>query len=425
MNARMALLLSLAAALLGSAAPAAADSGTSRLWQVETMSPARAIDADARASIRMAQNNAASIPTCPRGADHDDGCRAAQATGSVQHVDFFAGYTGVRYPVRPPWNVAGVDYPVGVAGDLKDPRVEGSLPACAKYSSNVVTVDSDVQPCVIEHVDFSRHGGACLKIKGAGGKTVAFSNDRFAPDVSACPYYDMILERGERANVAIAYSDFIDDSAQPITGDIFWIGAGQATLRYNNFHRINCRIVNTGEGSKASVTLEYNYLEGIGSTGECHGETVEYNSAETVDVHIESFNTYYQPPDACWLGGACSTSFAYVTSAAPGPKGPGAMVVAQVNNNVMISRLTTRKAVAMGGLLWLDTTFNNTIGSASVNNNYVDPAGAYFPILVHAGGDNAGSIGASNCAGNVIISASGAAPIVGPLGGGASVMKCR
>ena len=38
----------------------------------------------------------------------------------VQHSDFFASYARhsgqAAYAVRPPWNVAGVDYPVGVGG---------------------------------------------------------------------------------------------------------------------------------------------------------------------------------------------------------------------------------------------------------------------------------------------------------------------
>lgn len=375
--------------------------------------------------LRVAENLAKSDPSCPRGAGHSDGCEGAQSSGSVQHVDFFSGYTGVQYPDRPGWNVAGVDYPVGHAGDLKDPSLSENLPACAKYSSNTVTINSDAQPCVLDHLDFSLHGGMCLTIKGVHGHTVSFTNDRFFPNVSVCPYYIMSLDRGEYSNIEIAHSDISDDRKTPIIGDIFLLGKGQVTLRYNNFQRIACRIVNTGEGSTASVTLEYNYLEGIGSNGECHGETVEYNSAETVDLHIENFNTYYQPADTCWTGKACDTSFAYITSAAPGPKGPGAMTAAQINNNVMISRLTTEGAVAIGGLLWLDTTFNNTIGSVRVNNNYIDPAGSYFAILVHAGGDFPGSIGDSICVGNKLISGRGASAIVGLMGKGASTMRCQ
>ena len=166
--------------------------------------------------------------------------------------------------------------------------------------------------------------------------------------------------------------------------DVFWSGVGTVTLKYNNFQHIACRIVNTNEGSKASVTLENNYLESIGSTGECHGETVEYNSAEMVDLHVESFNTYYQPASGCWLGKACATAFAYIQSAAPGPKGPGAMNIAEINSNVMISRPPPKSDVSVSGLIWLDTSFNNTIGSVSVNNNYIDPSGSYIPSIAES-----------------------------------------
>ena len=47
-------------------------------------------------------------------------------------------------------NVAGVDYPVGQAGEMKDPGVRGNLPPCARYSSNQMIIDADMQPCVLE-----------------------------------------------------------------------------------------------------------------------------------------------------------------------------------------------------------------------------------------------------------------------------------
>jgi hypothetical protein len=46
-----------------------------------------------------------------------DGCQGFGAAGSVQHPNFFTGYanqSGQSYAVRPGWNVAGVDYGVGI-----------------------------------------------------------------------------------------------------------------------------------------------------------------------------------------------------------------------------------------------------------------------------------------------------------------------
>ena len=362
---------------------------------------------------------------CPQGAGHSDGCLNAQSGGSVQHKDYFTGYTGVHYPTRPAWNVAGVDYPVGHAGALADPSVEGNLPACAKYSSRVVTINVDMQPCVLDHLDFSLYGGMCLHLTGAGNQTVTFTNDKFFPNISSCPYSMISVDRKQALNIKMQYSDIADERSSPMTSDISWYGIGTITLQYNNFHNISCRIVNTGEGSTASVVLEYNYLESIGTTGECHGETVEYNSANVVALHVESFNNYYQPEVGCTVAGGCDTAFAYITSGAPGPQGPGAMTSATVNNNVMITRFSKGGNVSIAGPIWVDTTFNNTIESVTVNNNYIDPTGSYFTILVHAGGDFPGQIGKSTCIGNKRLSSYGTTAITGLLGKGASTMQCE
>src|SRR6516165_5437245 len=89
---------------------------------------------------------------CPQGTAYlsvGDGCQGAQISGSLSPIaTFFTGYTGQSYPIRPPWNVAGVDYPVGYSGALNDPRISANLPSCASYASNVLTVTA---PCTISH----------------------------------------------------------------------------------------------------------------------------------------------------------------------------------------------------------------------------------------------------------------------------------
>ena len=61
-----------------------------------------------------------------------DGSIGAAAGGTVQYSNFFTSralQSGQTYSTRPPWNVAGVDYAVGVpSGALKDP-LSASLPS--------------------------------------------------------------------------------------------------------------------------------------------------------------------------------------------------------------------------------------------------------------------------------------------------------
>ncbi|MGA7384994.1 MAG: hypothetical protein WBW81_10020, partial [Methylocella sp.] len=58
---------------------------------------------------------AAGAANCPKGNRYADGCRRAQA-GTPQNPTLLNAY-GAH---RPPWNAAGVDYPVGESGAMQD-----------------------------------------------------------------------------------------------------------------------------------------------------------------------------------------------------------------------------------------------------------------------------------------------------------------
>jgi len=356
---------------------------------------------------------------CPQGEAIPDGCEAAQFSGVALHPDFFRGYTGAVYPLRPPWNVPGVDYPVGHAGALANPASEGVLPACASYLANRVTVNGDIQPCVLDHLDFTANGGVCVTVTGRHGDTVTFTNDAFSRNISVCPYHLIIIEAKSVVNIKALYLDFNDESTESMNDDFAWVGSGSIIIEYSYFRNLACRILNTSSGSKASAVIEHNFLEGMGAAGGCHAETVEYNSSETVDLHKEDFNNYYEPASHC-----CGTGFAYVQSAAPGPAGPGAMNVAEVSHNVMITRRAASGKVTVAAPIWVDTTFNNSINSLTLSDNYIDSEGSYWPILVNAGGSYSGRIRNSRCSGNVMMTAAGNIPIRGLLGKGTTLVKC-
>jgi hypothetical protein len=66
---------------------------------------------------------------CPRGDAYPDGCADASTAATVERPNFFNGYagqSGQTLAYRPPWNVAGVDYPVGnitPITSMQDPAV--------------------------------------------------------------------------------------------------------------------------------------------------------------------------------------------------------------------------------------------------------------------------------------------------------------
>ncbi|MGA7383575.1 MAG: hypothetical protein WBW81_02425, partial [Methylocella sp.] len=121
----------------------------------------------------------ATNPNCPQGNAYADGCLRAQR-GTPQNPTLLNMY-GAN---RPPWNVAGVDYPTGYTGTLKDPTVSRNLPSCASYSTSAGNHNNLVEvtnaPCTLDHLDFSLYNGICVEINaGINNDLITFTNDNF------------------------------------------------------------------------------------------------------------------------------------------------------------------------------------------------------------------------------------------------------
>lgn len=114
---------------------------------------------------------------CPKGTSYTnsrgdgDGCLGAPAgipnnITLIQHTTFFGVYaaqSGQAYTTRPPWNVAGVDYPVGIpAGTvLKDPLVEynaGRMPVGCTVSATGNTIGGGYVACNVTSTDLTLSG---------------------------------------------------------------------------------------------------------------------------------------------------------------------------------------------------------------------------------------------------------------------------
>jgi len=398
--------------------PAAAGSGTHKIAANEH-DPLEMTWAMTQGRSGLAAAGSASSGSCPQGSAYPDGCRGAQTAGSVLIPNFFNGYTGTNYDVnRPPWNVAGVDYPVGHSGILQDPAAPGSLPQCASYSSSVVSINADAQPCTLSHIDFSLHNGICVRVYGGDGHTVIFDNDKFASCNSFSGF--IAVESDSRLDMIVQYSEFADNyRCTKCQGAIGWNGIGTVTVQYTSLIGINCRIINVGAAGRGTFIRQFNYLEGMGGLTGCHGETVEYNTSLPIAQDTEAFNNYYVPGSSCGGSTSCDTALSYVTSGAPSV---GTISNSAVNNNVMITRLTPNGKVTVSSPIWIDTNFSNTIASLTVRQNYIDPAGSYRAILVYPP-NGTGSIGSAACSGNKLLKTG--APITGTFGSLASLVICR
>jgi hypothetical protein len=119
------------------------------------------------------QAPASSSGSCPHAAEAaaaglNDGCSSALTSGTLV-PNFFRGFAnGLSYPVRPPWDVAGVDYAVGApaSGQSYADPAGGGLPAGCTYSGNAVTCAND--NTTLQGWDFTLHGGIQLVVNGRG-----------------------------------------------------------------------------------------------------------------------------------------------------------------------------------------------------------------------------------------------------------------
>src|ERR1700730_4563666 len=133
------------------------------------------------------QRAAALVPGFDLGAG---GTLANPPSGSPQHPNLLNSSSasnglGYNLATRPPWQVAGVDYYVGIDraaypsnANLKDPSVQANLPVGATASGPTVRV-SGSSNITLDGFDFSLHGGMQVNMDNYA-HTLTVSNCNFA-----------------------------------------------------------------------------------------------------------------------------------------------------------------------------------------------------------------------------------------------------
>ena len=143
------------------------------------------------ASARVHHGGIAAPPsTCPYGFSYSDGCAGANQSALFQNPTFFSTVQQSgqgSYAARPPWNVAGVDYPVGqYTPDNLLTDVSTNVPAgcslvsasrwircgsgvtLAHYRFNGWGIYADVSPVVLDDVHFTMTADNCRNYNGIG-----------------------------------------------------------------------------------------------------------------------------------------------------------------------------------------------------------------------------------------------------------------
>jgi len=304
----------------------------------------------------------------------DDGCAGADRE-PPQYPKMLERYGNKR----PPFNVAGVDYHVGVSASvtLRDPATE-TLPAGCNYKASLVTCTKD--NTIISGYDFSLHDGVQLYAAGVSGTII--TNNKFGIG-STCK--DPLIDIRNAGSVTIAHNTF--EGAGSLCPDLlfgtFIFGVYSAgavsTVEYNVFSNIPTDALQYAGPSSgaASIILRYNLYYIQGFFGHPDGIQTNGGNFEPIDV---SFNTYYNasPPstigaqplhlDAQLTAALNRSTVSYNTIVTPGHcDGGRAMGLVKAGTRLCVANF----AISCG-----QDAGSNKNTNFSAYGNYIDSSGA-------------------------------------------------
>lgn len=317
-----------------------------------SQAPLQAMDiAGNEAGAGSTEGSPRSTQSCLHNSGYQDGCPIAST-----EIPAFPALLD-RYKVRPPWNVAGVDYAVGIPTklSLKDPwRV--ALPAGCSLQGKTVTCSGSV---VLDGYDFSLNGGTTLIIENGN---VTVQNCKFTVGINQGAL-GRIIDVSGAANATFLNNEF-DGSDIPVIPQrgqtISVLNTGTVIFKYNYFHNSGGDMVDFSAGPQVNI-VQYNVFKDIGLKT-AHSDTLQWCGSIISSADL-SFNTIVQN-----VAGLSGMGLMVPNSECSGAK----MSNVLVHNNTFISRV--RDNFATGATVSQDAG-PATADHVAVFNNYLDPTG--------------------------------------------------
>jgi hypothetical protein len=276
----------------------------------------------------------------------------ASSSGTPQLPNLFSGYA-----VRPPWQVAGVDYAVGLpAGTtLRDPSAPGALPAGVWISGNTINVTGN--NVTLSGFDFSLHGGYGISVQGSG--TTITDNNFLGTSQSGF----LVHTAAGASNTTISYNTMNGGGA---TGDLadgeLIYAAGQGLTVENNWiYNAPQHFVSVLNGG--ALTYSYNLLENGGWATGAHLNYLQWGGGNSTSPDIE-YNTMVQ--DVTLAGGEGFQLY---------DNGSGTISNATLAHNTMITQQGS--SLAETYIIHAGSPSSSSAFTGTINNNYFDTSGAY------------------------------------------------
>lgn len=269
------------------------------------------VAADGAQSVVVLPNPVISSATYP-----DGSANAPTGVAQYPHLCDLSKVTntnGVSFVVRPPWQIAGVDYRVGIqTGVTLQPVTSGGLPSGFVLGTNAVTFAGSGSG-TINGFDFSASANNGtnynLKITGSGSVTVSNCNfvQRVANASGAQPINTSVTAGqltitncvfdGNGSNLSIARDDL----------GMVQLTAGGGTVHYCWFKNGVSDAINVvgKNGTIPLVDVRFNFSENLGLGAPASGDTahgdflqswvISGGSGSSINNLVCNFNTLYQP----------------------------------------------------------------------------------------------------------------------------------
>ena len=292
----------------------------------------------------------------------DGSAGAAAGTPQVPHL--LDGYA-----VRAPWQVAGVDYAVGInAGTvLKNPLTINMAGVSVDATNHVVFVSGN--NVVLNGWNFT---GWAVDVTG---QNATVSNSDFTQGVLK---YDVGSVGG-----TIEYNKFDQAGIAPDTAPFMVFGSGAFNVQYNDFENSYHMAAQFtyGNGQSQTIVFQYNLIQntGAGSAAGAHGDWIQVFGVQVDDAEI-NYNTVVQTKP-----GDLTQGFSLNAS-------NPTILAGSISNNTMITASSDVNYPIILNSHWIN-------GTVTVANNYIDPRGVIGSFLLSnddVSGPYNGTIATSN-----------------------------
>ncbi len=289
---------------------------------------------------------------------YTDGSANASA-GTAELPTILKGYV-----TRPPWEVAGVDYAVGVpvGTTLKNPSSIAMAGVSVNTTNHTITVTGD--NVTLSGYDFSLNNGWSAVVEGAND---SIENSRFVVGPNQGALGTSLTVTSSASNFSLIKNEF-DGNNVAVTAQlgstVSIASSGKLTIQYNYFHNSGGDMIDLNATTAPQVELfQNNLFTNIGVTT-AHADTIQWYDTKVGAGSDIGFNTVYQTVAQPGAG---------MGALVAGIGGPEASVSGlMVNNNTVID---TASADTANFLVGFEADPGVPAANVVIHDNYIDPTG--------------------------------------------------